>query len=74
MDEKKNYNEYSAYMEFSNCRPYYIPAGQRVKELAKAIYKDSRNILKDRNEIRKWAEEIAELCSMVDYLTDDDDE
>lgn len=53
---------------------YYISAANRIYELAVAISSNVCDILSQRHNINKWAEEIEEICNMVDYLTDDEDE
>lgn len=50
------------------CAPYWVAAGDRVKDLAGAILRRSRDINNDTESIRKWAEEIMQLCDVVDYL------
>lgn len=73
----KAYNEYN---ELSNYRkpplgvkPFNIVAGERIKELAEAIARYTDNMLQDKyiSSIKKWTEEIQELCNMVEYLKDD---
>ena len=49
---------------------YFIVAGSRISELAKAIDNYSSNITTQTNIIRKWAEEIVEQCNMVEYLNE----
>ena len=47
------------------CRPCYIPASERIKELADAISRAS--IDPDGNKVRivKWAGEIISQCNIV---------
>lgn len=67
------YDKYNKSIKPIQCRPYYVPAKLRIAELAQAISQNVDEMVKNRLLIKKWGEEIVELCCMVDYLTDDDE-
>lgn len=50
------------------CKPYWLVADERIHELAEAIARYSINSRKYLSSIKQWAEEISELCNMIDYL------
>lgn len=52
------------------CPPYWVAAGDRIKEISDAIGRYSGNINSKYSTIRKWAEEIIQQCDIVEYLNE----
>lgn len=50
------------------CKPYYVAASDRIKELSEAIQRCSCKSYLDCNRIREWAKEIEMLCEIVKTL------
>lgn len=53
----------------SRISPFYVAADLRIADLISAIGR--HNTYQHHEKIKKWAEEIMELCNLVDYLKED---